>query len=236
MDRSQIIPHLWLGDLDAALDSNRDYALIVNVTVAEAFIKGKKAKRIRLPVNDDPSESSDLHRFLLKTSVLQDIHDAIVNDKDVLVHCQLGMQRSPAVVACYLITYLEDMTPKTAIDFIRAQRAIAFPGGSRFQDAIEATYRDKLQKKSLLDAATKHPPATTAAMDMIEKNPLTSLLVQPLRRLAEIVSDDLSPHESTHGKCRTLMSYGIQLHTTTLPIHAPNIFIKIKHPVDAHTY
>ena len=202
MDRSQIIPHLWLGDLDAALDHHRDYALIVNVTVAEVFIKGKKAKRIRLPVNDDPSESVDLHRFLAKTTVLQDIHDAIVNDKDVLVHCQLGMQRSPAVVACYLITYIENMTPETAIEFIRAQRAIAFPGGSRFQDAIEATYRDKIQKKSLFDSsAIKHHPPDSAstAMDMIEHNPLTSLLVQPLRRLAEIVSDDLSPHATTNG-------------------------------------
>ena len=195
--RSQIIPHLWLGDLDAALDNHRDYALIVNVTVAEVFIKGKKAKRIRLPVNDDPSESVDLHRFLLKTSVLQDIHDAIINDKDVLVHCQLGMQRSPAVVACYLITYIEGMTPETAIEFIRAQRAIAFPGGSRFQDAIEATYRDKLHNKALHDSALKHPPAAAAAMDMMVENPLTSLLVQPLRRLAEIVSDDVSSHTTT---------------------------------------
>lgn len=205
MDRSEIIPHLWLGDLDAALDHHRDYALIVNVTVAEAFIKGKKSKRIRLPVNDDPSESVDLHRFLSKISVLQDIHDAVVNDKDVLVHCQLGMQRSPAVVACYLITYVEDMTPESAIEFIRAQRPIAFPGGSRFQDAIEATYRDKIQKKSLFASATKHPPdPASSAIDMIEHNPLTSLLVQPLRRLAEIVSDDLSPRTTTNGTKESL--------------------------------
>ena len=158
-------------------------------------------------MNDDPSEAVDLHRFLLKTSVLQDIHDAIIHDKDVLVHCQLGMQRSPAVVACYLITYTEAMTPETAIAFIRAQRAIAFPGGSRFQDAIEATYRDKLQKKSMFDSAAKHQPtAAGGAMDMIEKNPLTSLLVQPLRRLAEIVSDDLTPHATT-GKGDLCMLY-----------------------------
>ena len=190
MSRNAILPHLWISDHEGALEYSEHVALLVNVTVQLKFpsTRGKNTKRIRIPVKDDPNEAADLVTFLKKTTVLADIDEALSHDLDVLVHCEFGMQRSPAVVACYLIQY-RDFTPDDAIQFIKGQRAVAFPGGSRFLPAIEAIYRSKVDKQ----VVPPPPPAVT----VIE--PLASLFVQPLQRLVEIVSDDPSPRTSRGG-------------------------------------
>ena len=57
----------------------------------------------------------------------------------VLVHCYAGMQRSCAVVACYLIRY-HNMNPQEAINFIKSKRSIAFAGRVNFIKTIEEFY------------------------------------------------------------------------------------------------
>eukprot|EP00798_Chlamydomonas_sp_ICE-L_P017267 gene17267-23584_t len=73
-------------------------------------------------------------------TALHDIHEVLGNGGRVLVHCQAGAQRSPAVAACYLVAF-HRMTPRQAIDAVKAVRPVAFFCDIvNFQRAIDRVY------------------------------------------------------------------------------------------------
>jgi protein-tyrosine phosphatase len=59
----------------------------------------------------------------------------------------MGMQRSCAVVACYLIKY-HGMDPIQAIDYIKSKRPFAFFGQVNFIDAINRFF-DEMSATSM---------------------------------------------------------------------------------------
>ena len=94
---------------------------------------------IRIPVDDTPDESESMMLHIIDLSVLERINEAIVNDQSVLVHCYAGMQRSCAVIVCYLIKYY-GITPQTAIEHVKKNRPMAFFGGVNFMQTIQNQY------------------------------------------------------------------------------------------------
>jgi len=135
----EIVPRLFLGN--AASPKTQHFALVVNCTrdiPFEPHVSG-----IRLAVNDHPNQSLQLLALMEETHILERIHRTITSGHPVLVHCFAGMQRSCAVVACYLMRY-HQMTAMQAVSFIRGQRPVAFFGGINFAQAIgtyERTWR-----------------------------------------------------------------------------------------------
>jgi protein-tyrosine phosphatase len=143
----EIIPNLHLGGIKALDNYKSDYnneSLIFYMVVD--LIKytttnignesiGKYEKYINLPVHDSPDECDNLLKMINETKVLENIHHSLQQNKPVLVHCFAGMQRSCALVACYLIKYYNFM-PNDAIDFIKSKRPIAFFGKVNFMDTI----------------------------------------------------------------------------------------------------
>ena len=115
--------------------------MIVNCTRdGEIPIKPKlSTTAIRVSINDDPKESDKLLTILKDLNVLEQINTHIQNQQNVLVHCMMGMQRSCAVVACYLMKYC-DQTPAEAIKYIQTKRPIAFFGNVNFLDAMVNFY------------------------------------------------------------------------------------------------
>lgn len=121
---SEILGGLFIGN---ELDGTRDghaYDMVVNVTPSIPFHRRVK-NPVRIPVNDDPREWNRLFKLITNSEILDEIHYCMEEGENVLVHCQAGVQRSPAVVACYLIKY-RGMTPEAAVDFIKERRTIAF--------------------------------------------------------------------------------------------------------------
>jgi protein-tyrosine phosphatase len=55
--------------------------------------------------------------------------------RNVLVHCSMGMQRSPAVVAAYLIKY-NKLNVEEAMDYVKRKRPEAFFYKSTFERAL----------------------------------------------------------------------------------------------------
>ena len=100
---------------------------------------------IHIPVHDSPDECIKFLTILDKTRVLDRMHQCITNNQPVLVHCHAGMQRSCAVVACYLMKH-HHMTMRDAMDHIRSKCPIAFFGGANFQEALEWMQFNKAQK------------------------------------------------------------------------------------------
>jgi hypothetical protein len=131
---NEIVKNLYVGSASALIHKSI-FALIVNCTKSLTGAPGS----IRVPIDDDESECDNLIKHLRETNVLERINDALSNKQSVLVHCYAGIQRSCAVCACYLIRY-HQMTPESAIAFIRSKRSIAFDDAPTFLNAINTFY------------------------------------------------------------------------------------------------
>ena len=131
---NEIVNKLYLGSASALIHKGM-FALIVNCTKSLTGAPGS----IRVPIDDDESECGNLIKLLRETNVLERINVALSKGQTVLVHCYAGVQRSCAVVACYLIRY-HQMTPESAIAFIKSKREVAFDDAPTFLAAIETFY------------------------------------------------------------------------------------------------
>jgi protein tyrosine/serine phosphatase len=131
----KIVDYLFVGSI-RALQCDNKFDMIVNCTKDSLIAFPDYCKNcIRIPVADDPQESTKFIELLCQTNVLEKINNAVENKENVLIHCFAGQQRSCALVACYLIKY-HDMTPEKAINYIRVKRRIAFFGEVNFISAI----------------------------------------------------------------------------------------------------
>ena len=139
----EILPNLYLGSIKAlgTYDCKElDYYMIIDLIKHTFLLEIPKPNTdthnyINLPVHDSPDECDTLLSLIHETQVLEKIHLALHEKKPVLVHCFAGMQRSCALVACYLIKY-KSMTPYEAIDYIKLKRPIAFFGKVNFMELI----------------------------------------------------------------------------------------------------
>jgi protein-tyrosine phosphatase len=136
----EIIEYLYIGSA-SALNHSEKFNLIVNCTT-NVYIK-TSVNTIRIPIYDDPYDTNLFLQLLDDTNVLEKIHTSINNKEPVLVHCYAGQQRSCALVACYLIKY-KNMTPDTAINYIKQKRRVAFIGNVTFISAIVHFFYYKL--------------------------------------------------------------------------------------------
>ena len=135
----KIIDNLFVGSA-SALQENNIFSLIVNCTRDVRFPKYCN-HCIRVPIDDDPDNSSRLLSAINDTMVIEEMHSCISKNEDVLVHCFAGIQRSCTIVACYLMKY-HDMNPMEAIGYIQTKRPVAFIGNVNFLSTIEAFYRN----------------------------------------------------------------------------------------------
>uniref|UniRef100_A0A8C9Z419 Si:ch1073-184j22.2 n=1 Tax=Sander lucioperca TaxID=283035 RepID=A0A8C9Z419_SANLU len=103
MSVSQITPTLFLSGADAplnaALMSQKHITLIVNATLSHASPAYPGVECVRVPVSDLPSARLGDHF----DRVAERIHGNRAGG--TLVHCAVGMSRSPALVMAYLMRY-----------------------------------------------------------------------------------------------------------------------------------
>jgi len=144
---NEIVESLFLGNAKAR--TSRSYDMIVNCTYDIDFPSNYKGQCIRIPISDTDlqSDSMILLAILDNAQVLEKIHSFIKNKRPVLVHCLMGMQRSCAVVACYLIKY-HNMKPDEAIGYIKLKRPVAFLYNVNFLFAIEKFYEKHKESKT----------------------------------------------------------------------------------------
>jgi len=141
-DYDEIIPNLYIGNMNSLKDSNK-FGFIVNCTDDIPFPKTCYSC-IRIAIVDSPLESDNLLIIMKRNSVLEKIHDFVRNKNPVLVHCYAGIQRSCAVVACYLMKYY-NIAPDTVISHIKMKRRRAFEGGVNFQRALNIFYKENVE-------------------------------------------------------------------------------------------
>lgn len=129
----EIIPGLFLSNFPDAEGNVSDNTLVINCT---PHLPPLSKHFIRLPVLDnlDPKEVEKARSLI--PGILPRMHQWLESQSGpVLVHCQAGQQRSPAVVASYLVKY-HNMSVQESIDFVKSKKKDAFFWEARFRDAI----------------------------------------------------------------------------------------------------
>ena len=162
----EVLPYLYLGSLKAfeknkfqnidnndngINNENKSFNMIVNLIKQTALSDNTIPPCelfIRLPVHDSPDECETLLSLVYETRVLEQMHDFIMKERSILVHCFAGMQRSCALVACYLIKY-HHMNPVEAIEYIKSKRPIAFFGQINFMRMITMFYENMKQYETI---------------------------------------------------------------------------------------
>ena len=99
---NEIIPGLFLGDAGFVYE-DLVFELIVNCCPEVDMRYKQPSNVIYLKFNDDPRDNDKFLSELKKHNVLEQIHEHVVTQKPVIVHCAMGVQRSASVVACYLL-------------------------------------------------------------------------------------------------------------------------------------
>lgn len=131
---NEIITNLFIGDMFSTQLLFPSLALVVNCT---RHIPNTFSNTIRIPIDDSPEWNNELFNML--NVLLENIHYYLNNNGKVLVHCHAGMQRSCAVVACYLMKYYS-LNPQQAIDYIKSRRNVAFHNHITFMECINRYY------------------------------------------------------------------------------------------------
>jgi protein-tyrosine phosphatase len=152
----KILPNIYLGDKRAAYNlpffEKENITAVLNITpyLHNMFCRFDHIEYLRIPIFDsfekrDPNKLLEyfpiITEFIYKNSVLE--------NKNILIHCNLGMQRSTISIAAYLIRYYK-MTPTESIEFIVNRKNNAFHNGKNvnFLESINKWY-DKISEKIL---------------------------------------------------------------------------------------
>ena len=136
----EVAPGLFLGRSDAVAAVAAADALKpvfeVNCT-KELPMLGRPGGELRVPVDDDGSEDCNDAMLTHLPAAAAAIRDRLAAGYRVLVHCPDGQQRSPAVVAAYLMEATGSCGADLAMAKVSARKTDAFFPKPNFEDALE---------------------------------------------------------------------------------------------------
>jgi protein tyrosine phosphatase len=103
----EIIPGLWLGNHNAAHDKKflkeNNITVIINCTKDIPYVNDPSISFYRIPVDDSLEEEDIIKMEKALPDVLEFlIYTHMQNNRNVLIHCFAGVQRSAIVTVSYL--------------------------------------------------------------------------------------------------------------------------------------
>jgi protein-tyrosine phosphatase len=135
----EIIPNLYLGDSGFIFETNlQHFELIVNLCpeINSNYSNISYHEIQYIKILDREEDNTKLIHLLEKDNILQKIHKYLCNKKNVMIHCAMGTSRSPSLVACYLIRFL-NYNINDSIKLIKQKRKQAFQTGFTFLETIK---------------------------------------------------------------------------------------------------
>lgn len=139
----QILPNVWLGNLRAAQDEtflkNAGIQVVFNATKDAPFHPSIR-RRYRVPVDDNLQDAEIRNMELWSYEIVYKMLKEYKEGRPILVHCHAGMQRSPAIVAMFLMV-LYRMGVDQSKAFIKQKRPIVFFPSANFERALRGFER-----------------------------------------------------------------------------------------------
>lgn len=138
----EIENRLFLGNRHDAINVSllKKIHVIINVTKDIDFIDSTKIN-IRVPINDPGLKFTKDKRYFLNNldNILKTIKQYISENKNILIHCYAGKQRSASLMLIYLTKYIEGEITREKIDSIEEMlknKCNAFVPENHFKDVI----------------------------------------------------------------------------------------------------
>ena len=137
---NKIIDRVWVGDYISSLDKNfiisNNINVIINASKDLPFINDKYNNliKIRIPVNDDLQKDSIINMFHFYKKIIPIIDFFIKKNKNILIHCYAGVQRSASLLAAYLL--YKGYNLPDAINLIQQKRNITFTPQINFYPSL----------------------------------------------------------------------------------------------------
>jgi len=146
---TEILPNLWLGSLDDALNINfiteNNINCIINCTINKEFINMEIEYKYRIPIKDDKSLEEQYLLFCLLDKIVEIITNHYINRDRILIHCFAGKQRSLTCLLAFLITHTK-MPVKECLSLIQKKRPCAGMPEFNFYKTIKY-YKEKSNQK-----------------------------------------------------------------------------------------
>ena len=150
----EIIPKLWLGNIHAATNEQflreKGIETVFNCTKDLPFHPSVR-RRYRIPVDDNLQREEIRNLELWSYEIVYKLNNEYREGHPILVHCAAGMQRSPAVIAMFLIA-AANMTHEQAMAYIQHRRPVAFYVSANFLPAIQG-FEQSIQRMKLANDA-----------------------------------------------------------------------------------
>jgi len=141
---SKILPRLWLGNKNAALDSDwlraNHITTVFNCTKDVPFEKSI-LHQYRVPIHDSLLQEDIQKLTEWSPEIIYKLMAEYNQGAIILVHCWAGVQRSAAVVAMFLMT-LTRQPMSSIFPFMRHCRPIVFTPAMNFSDSIQTWERN----------------------------------------------------------------------------------------------
>jgi len=131
----EILPNLWIGNYEALKNKeklNVDY--IINCSKDLHFLGKHNQYKMEFKNNLEKYEIIKMYEYLNETSEF--IYKKIHHDNSVLVVCEDGNQKSPTIIASYIIKY-GNLNLNSTIKSLRTKHETAFFPNIEFKNSLE---------------------------------------------------------------------------------------------------
>ena len=131
----EIIPNLWIGNSEITKNIDKlNINCVINCCKDLHFLGRYNEYVVSIKNNLEKYEIVKMYEYLNET--VDFIYKNLNNDKNILVYCESGNQKSPTVVCAYLIKYGK-ITKEEAIKSIRSKHESAFYPDINFDMSLE---------------------------------------------------------------------------------------------------
>tara|TARA_B100001093_G_C26453926_1_gene853518 strand:- start:3 stop:440 length:438 start_codon:yes stop_codon:yes gene_type:complete len=136
---NKIMNNIYLGNYNDSMNNDfiNDFNLIINCSKDLPFNNNinNNIKKIRISINDDLSKQSNIDLYNYLNYITNVMHQYTNNNKKIFVYCYAGKQRSPSIIAAYLIKYYNFSTYE-AINFIKQKKNNTFKPKVNFYNSL----------------------------------------------------------------------------------------------------